>query len=65
MTKDELIYHLEEYGNDRFKDGIIVGLRIVDKVLGWLNRVPDTNRQRETRKWLEKEVDILKKKYSL
>ena len=44
LTNDEekALEHLREYGNERFKEGLIEGIRVVDVVRGWLTLQPET-----------------------
>ena len=53
---DALTAAVHIYGRSQFQIGVDVGLIVAEKILVWLNRQPDTARQRETREWAEEAI---------
>lgn len=54
LTKAML--ELKRYGASEYVRGFEDGLKVAEKVLGWLTRQPDTKWQQEVRGWAEKEI---------
>ena len=56
MTLDDVIRHVEEWGASEYRRGLEEGLRVADRIVGWLTEQPDTPRQRRIRVWAEKAI---------
>jgi hypothetical protein len=44
---------LQQELQKEYQRGLADGLKVADKIRGWLTRQPDTKRQRETREWAD------------
>lgn len=55
-TDPDLVLRREllAYGDRRYDDGYADGLRIVEKIRGWLTRQPDNEWQCDLRAWVDK-----------
>lgn len=51
--REALLQAAEEACEQSYRAGLRQGLSVAERIVGWLNRVPDTPRQRETREWAE------------
>ena len=56
MTLDDMIRHVEEWGYSEYRRGLEEGLRVAERIVGWLTEQPDTPRQRRIREWAEKAI---------
>lgn len=54
---DTLRSALQQRLDVEYRRGLEDGLRVADKIIGWLSRTPDTQRQAEVRSWAERAVE--------
>jgi hypothetical protein len=51
MVADQQV--LFKYGLECYQAGFLDGIKLCNKVLGWLTMQPDTDRQKDQRKWVK------------
>ena len=55
--KQKAINAIDEVYLDGYFQGLKDGLEVAERIVGWLTRVPDTKRQKETREWAILEIE--------
>lgn len=56
---------LLEYGREQFREGVAAGLQVAETCRTWLTQIPDTDRQRYTRRCVEAGIAEACKRYGL
>lgn len=60
--RDDLDKAIESYGNARYLDGLRAGVAELETFVAWMTRQPDTQRQKQTREWMERRVAEIRAK---
>lgn len=64
-AEEKAITALKIYGDSRFLDGLRLGVAELQTFIAWMTQQPDTRRQAETRKWMERRVAEIRAKYGI
>jgi hypothetical protein len=56
MGKPDVAAAIQPFLDHEYQRGLDDGLKVAEKIVGWLTRKPDTAWQKQVREWAETEI---------
>lgn len=64
-SKEKLQHTIDAFAQEKFHEGLRIGISEMEKFIEWHNATPDTKRQAEQRQWMIARLEAVKKKYGI